>query len=179
MKIATSVAGVCFSIIVLCSLVHAQNSSVGMLAGTWSGKATGGAAKSYSVTVSLNGTGTGFVEYPSMKCGGTLKFVRKSGDSYSYHETITHGQARCGAAGQIDMSPDGSNVAWARTSAGNRTTATLTNTDNPDPNGCASCEMNYDQSAQQCERSASPDDRQKCLDHAEDDLHMCEGNCRS
>jgi hypothetical protein len=180
MKLAASVAFVCLCIAVLVSgVLHAQKPATGLAGGMWSGRATGTDAQSYSVTVTLDGSGNGFVEYPSMKCGGKLRFVRKNGATFSYRETITHGQTKCGAAGQVDLIPNGTQLMLTRSAGASKATATLASVDNPGPNGCASCELNYDQSYQACFRSsASADDRQKCQDRAEDDLHTCEGVCQ-
>jgi hypothetical protein len=179
MKLAAGVVFIYFGIaVLLSSALQAQKPAVGLSGGMWSGQATGADAKSYSVTVTLDGTGAGFVEYPSMKCGGRLQFVRKSGDTFSYREKITHGQAKCGPAGQVDMVPNGSQLIWTRSAGGTKATATLTSVDNPGPNGCASCELDYDQAIQACIRVANSDERQKCQDRAEDDLQTCEGACQ-
>ena len=126
----------------------------------------------------MDGSGKGYVEYPSLKCGGTLRFVRKTGSAFSYRETITHGQTKCGAPGQIDLTPNGDQLGWARTAGSAKSSATLTMVGQPGPNECATCELHYDQSYQACYRISSMDDRQKCQDTAEDDLRTCEGACQ-
>lgn len=127
----------------------------------------------------LDGSGKGFIEYPSRKCGGLLNLVRKGSTSFSYQEKITHGQTICTAGGYVDLAPNNGQLVWTRTAGGVKATAVLSNDDSTSaPDACASCEMNYDQSIQSCERSGATDDRQKCRDKAEDDLHNCEGDCR-
>lgn len=172
-------AGVVFLVILFLPsrLLDAQKTVTGLARGTWSGRASGTDAKSYSVTVTLDGTGAGFVEYPSRKCGGTLRFVRQYGNTFSYRETITHGQTKCGPAALVDMVPNGEQVLWTRAAGSQKVTATLTVVDNPGPHACARCEMDYDQNVAACYRIANADDRQKCQDRAEDNLHTCEQIC--
>jgi hypothetical protein len=178
MKVAGGVAFICFSIAFCVSgFGYAQKPPAGLASGMWSGQASGSDAKSYSITVSLDGSGAGFIEYPSMKCGGRLKFVRQSGTAYSYRETITHGRTKC-TAGVVDLVPNGSQVTWIHTASGQRVTATLNTVDNQGNDGCTSCELDYDQALQACFRSTG-EDRQRCQDRAEDDLHACEGACQN
>jgi hypothetical protein len=148
--------------------------------GRWSGRATDANSKSFNVTVMLDGSGAGFIEYPSRKCGGSLKLVRRGNTSFSYQERITHGQAACTTGGFVDLAPNGGQMDWTRTAGGTKSTAVLDSDEGTAaPNGCASCEMNYDQSIQSCARSNSTsDDRQKCRSQADDDLRNCEGDCR-
>lgn len=160
------------------SSLHAQNSSTGLARGMWSGHYSGPDAKVYHVTVTLDGTGAGFIEYSTMKCGGKLHFARKSGEDYSYRETITHGRAKCGAAGQVELIADGEQLMWTRTAGGKKMSATLLSVDMPDADDCTSCELNYDQNYDACYTISNGDDRQKCLDKAQDNLQNCEGACQ-
>jgi hypothetical protein len=178
MKLAASLFVVCLSIVGISGYVHAQKNAPGLAGGRWAGRADAGDAKSYSVTVILDGNGTGFIEYPSMKCGGTLHFVRKNGEAFLYREAITHGQSKCGASGQVELIPDGADLTWTRLSAGTHASATLSSVQSENTGDCTSCEISYDQSVAACYRNPSMDDRQKCLDRAEDDLHTCEGICK-
>lgn len=178
MKFAMGLILICLGVVILpFSLLEAQKVDMGLARGMWSGRATGTNVKSYSVTVALDGTGVGFVEYPSLKCGGKLRFVRQIGNQYSYRETITHGQTRCGAAGQLVMIPDGDQLYWTRDTSGKKVTATLTNVDNPGPHACTTCELSYDQSVVACYRLNNADDRQKCQDNAEEARRACEQIC--
>lgn len=163
--------------VLICGSLHAQKAPTGLARGSWSGRVTGSDSKTYTVTVSLDGNGGGFVEYPSLKCGGTLRFFRKNGDAYSYRETVTHGQSHCRAAGTIDLASNGDQVTWTKTAGGDKSTATLTVPDTPGPNACATCELTYDQSYVACDRTSNADDKQKCRERAEDDLRTCEGAC--
>jgi hypothetical protein len=156
MKVAAGVIFIFLVIVVLpFSLLDAQKTNTGLAQGTWSGRANGADVKSYSVTVTLDGTGVGFVEYSSLKCGGKLRFVRRTGNTFSYRETITHGKTKCGAAGQVDMVPNGDQLFWSPAAGGQKVTATLTMVDNPGPHACSSCELNYDQNAAACYRIAN------------------------
>lgn len=177
MKLAASIVFICVGFFFAASVFpQAKKPASGLAAGTWSGQATG--TRSFSVTVWMDGKGKGYVEYPSLKCGGRLTFLKKSGETFSYRETVTHGQAKCGAAGQIDLTPNGEELAWTRTAGNNHSNATLTLVAEPGPNECATCELRYDQSYQACYRNSNMDDRQKCQDTAEDELRTCEGVCQ-
>jgi hypothetical protein len=156
----------------------AQQTAAG-LTGTWSGRATRQGAKSYSVTVILDGTGSGFIEYPNMKCGGTLKFVRKYGDTLSYKETITHGKAKCSEDGRVDLIPSGNVVAWSWSAGDDKATATLTATQANALNGCPECELNYDKDLQACYALPNLGDQQKCEDKADEDSRTCGASCRN
>lgn len=178
MKFVMGVILICFAMVILTfSSLDAQKVDMGLARGMWSGRASGTDVRPYSVTVTLDGTGAGFVEYPSRKCGGKLRFVRQIGNQYSYRETITHGQTKCGAAAQLVMIPDGNQLYWTRVAGGQKVAATLTNVDNPGPHACTTCELNYDQSVVACYRLASADDRQKCQDTAEENRRACEQVC--
>jgi hypothetical protein len=178
MKMKACFFFVCLVVAVAASgLIHAQNAAA-RPAGRWSGRATGTDAKPYSVTVILDESGAGLIEYPSLKCGGTLRFVRRSGAAFVYQEKITHGQTKCGQGGRIDVLPDGAQIGWTRSISGTKATATLTSDEDLAEDSCASCEVNYDQALQACFRIANPDDQQKCHDRAEDDLNTCERICR-
>jgi hypothetical protein len=126
----------------------------------------------------MDGSGSGFIEYPSLKCGGKLRFVHKNGDTFSYREMITHGQSKCGAAGVIDIVPDGDQLLWTRSVGENKSTATLMTVAAPGPNACATCELHFDQNYQACDRVSNSDERPKCQETAEDDLRACEGACQ-
>jgi len=179
MRVFPGVALVFVGISILAfSSLDAQNSSTGLARGIWSGSAKGPDSKPYRVTVTLDGTGTGFVEYSTMKCGGKLRFVRKNGMTYSYGETITHGQAKCGAAGRVDLIANGEQLMWTRITGNKKTSATLLSVGMPDPDDCTSCELNYDQNYDACFTISNADDRQKCQDRAQDNLQTCESDCQ-
>jgi hypothetical protein len=178
MRVFWGVVFVCLGLAVLSStIVRAQKPAAGLNRGMWSGRASGPDSKLYRVTVTLDGTGAGFIEYSTIKCGGKLRFIRKNGVVYSYRETITHGQTRCGAAGQINLIANGEQLMLTRIAGNQKTSATLLSVDMPDPNDCTSCELNYDQNYEACYRISNADDRQQCQDRAQDNLQTCESAC--
>jgi len=74
------------------------------LGGTLQGSVTQDAPRStYEVEMELHGN-RGSVNYPSLGCGGRLKFVRSDGKAYWYRETITAGKEKCINGGSTRMS---------------------------------------------------------------------------
>jgi hypothetical protein len=179
MKMASRFLVVCVGIVVLVlGFLSAQETAAG-LSGTWSGRATKEGAKPYKVTVILDGSGAGFIEYPAMKCGGTLHFVRKTGDTLSYRETITHGKASCAENGRVDVVPNGNVLAWSWSAGEHKASATLSKMEAIALSGCADCDLKYDQDLQACYRIANSVDQQKCQDQAEEDAQDCQGTCKT
>lgn len=151
------------------------------LAGTWSGKTTkheGPKSSATNVIFILDGSGAGFIEYPKLKCGGTLHLVRKNGDTLSYQETITHGKANCSEDGRVDVVPDGNALAWTWSAGQNKATATLTASQASSALGCVECDVNYDNELQACYRMTNSADQQKCQNNADDDLRICQTSCK-
>ena len=178
MKVATRFLVVCVGIVVLVlGFLSAQQTAPG-LAGTWSGRATKQGTKSYRVTVILNGSGAGFIEYADMKCGGTLRFVRKEGNILSYKETITHEKTACAQDGQMDVVANGKVLVWSWSAGESKATAKLTATLASAPSGCERCDFAYDRDFQACYRLANAGDQQKCQDLAEEDALTCKRSCQ-
>lgn len=155
----------------------AQQTAAG-LAGTWSGRATKPGVRPYTVTVVLDGTGAGFIEYPSMKCGGTLHFVRKNGDALTYRETITHGKTKCSEEGRVDLLPSGNSLAWTWSAGEQKATATLTEMQSSGESGCVDCDLNYDRDLVACYRAANAAEQQRCQDRADEDARTCRTTCK-
>lgn len=126
----------------------------------------------------LDGSGAGFIEYPEMKCGGTLRFLRQAGDTLSYGETITHGKASCGPDGRVDVVPSENALTWNWSAGENKATAMLSKTSAGALAGCVQCDINYDRDIQACYRRTNAADQQKCEDVAQDDAKSCNATCK-
>ncbi|MGH6735545.1 MAG: hypothetical protein ACRECX_05635 [Methyloceanibacter sp.] len=96
------------------------------LAGTWSGSGhqTGGGAprQNYPVVMTIN-SGGGTIDYPSLKCGGSLMELSNSGTSAEYRERITYGN--CIDGGTISVSFADGKLHWVWTGSGIGVTAML------------------------------------------------------
>jgi hypothetical protein len=80
------------------------------LAGTWRGIGlqveAGGVQTTWSIDLTIKRDGVATVEYPSLKCGGTLTPL----PSGQYRETITHGD--CVSGGTIGLVPVSGKLIW-------------------------------------------------------------------
>jgi hypothetical protein len=71
-----------------------------------------GVQDQWTVTVTIDDTGKGRIEYPSLSCGGTLSPLKAR--AYTFRETITHGG--CVSGGTIWMAPlSGKTMSWVWT----------------------------------------------------------------
>jgi hypothetical protein len=179
MKFATRFVVLCLGIIFVSPGFYSAQQTAASLSGTWSGRATQQGAKAFNVTVILDGSGSGFIEYPNKKCGGTLRFVRKNGDTLSYQETITHGKTTCAQNGRVDLLSDGNTLAWTWSAGADKATATLAETEVGGSSGCSDCDLNYDNSIQACYPIANSGDQQRCQDRADDDARTCHASCKN
>jgi hypothetical protein len=176
-KIAARFLIICVGILIaIPGLFSAQETTAG-LSGTWSGRATKEGAKPYPVRVILDGSGAGYIEYPNKKCGGTLRFIGKNGNTSSYQETITHGQANCPQSGRVALIPDGKALTWSWSARDDKATATLTSTQ-AGLTGCPDCDLSFDKDIQACYVVGNNTGQQACLDKADDNLRSCQMSCR-
>ena len=84
------------------------------LGGTWSGIVTQSEPNTtYAVEMELYGM-LGSINYPSLKCGGKLEFLREEGKIFFYRETLTFGKDRCIDGGTVQISPHplGDSTLW-------------------------------------------------------------------
>ena len=104
----------CLHVLVLCTLA-AATSHAETLAGRWCGigeQTNPGAEKSYwSANLLLAGR-EGYMEYPSLDCGGTLTFERSENNVHFYRERITYGRERCLDDGLVAVEQVGASVRW-------------------------------------------------------------------
>jgi uncharacterized protein YjbI with pentapeptide repeats len=84
------------------------------LRGLWIGEATqpkfAGTDKSYTVKLSINEFGNGFVDYPGLSCTGLSSGV-KYGDIYIFEERIDKGRDYC-RDGHVKISVSGNEMNW-------------------------------------------------------------------
>ena len=93
------------------------------LFGNWGGSVSQPGYGSYNTLMSFHDT-NGTVEYPSLKCGGTVKILSKSGNEYRFLEHITYG--RCIDNGVISVKVQGNSMDWKWQGSGITSTAILT-----------------------------------------------------
>jgi hypothetical protein len=102
-------------VMVLFTLAAAVTSQAQTLSGHWCGvgeQDNPGAEKSYwSAHLTLSGA-EGFMEYPSLDCGGTLTFERAEAGVHYYRERITFGRDRCLDGGLVAIEQVGTSVRW-------------------------------------------------------------------
>jgi hypothetical protein len=105
----------CLRVVVLFTLAAAATSHAQTLSGHWCGvgeQDNPGAEKSYwSANLTLSGA-EGFMEYPSLDCGGTLTFERRENNVHYYRERITYGRERCLDGGLVAIEQVGTSVRW-------------------------------------------------------------------
>ena len=178
MRIAIGFLIVCIGIVILIPTILPAQGTPAALAGTWSGRTASQPAKPYRVTVILDATGAGFIEYPNRKCGGTLRFVHKYGDTLSYQETITHGMTSCPKNGRVRLIPSGNTLAWSWTAGDDRATATLTSSNAGQLTGCPDCDLSLARDIQACYVTGNSSGLQTCLDKADEDSRTCQMSCR-
>jgi hypothetical protein len=80
----------------------AETSPAESIVGTWSGTVDQPGVGKYPVTMSITSLATGTIDYPTLKCGGTL-LTHGSASSLTYTETITYGADRCFNDGKIAL----------------------------------------------------------------------------
>jgi hypothetical protein len=78
----------------------------------------------WSAVLQLKGA-TGFTEYPSLKCGGTLTFERVDGNVHWYRERISYGHGLCLDGGLLGVEPMGTSVRYEWTGSDAKATAVL------------------------------------------------------
>jgi hypothetical protein len=116
------------SAILLC-LLMAEPAQAQSLSGHWCGVGEqsnpDGSKHHWTAQMHLPGT-NGFMDYPSLGCGGTLTFLRRESGVHFYRERITYGRARCIDNGLVAVEEMGASVRWKWTGSGYRASAVLT-----------------------------------------------------
>lgn len=98
------------------------------LSGQWCGVAEqtgpGDHRSEWPAIVQLKGP-TGYTEYPSLKCGGTLTFERMDGNLHMYRERIDYGRGLCLDGGLLGVEPLGSSIRFEWSGSDARATGVL------------------------------------------------------
>lgn len=90
----------------LASVLVAEAAVADALSGSWSGTVTQSDRRSYFTRMKLNDSGSGgSIDYPALRCGGTLTFEGRKGSAFTYRERITYGVGTCTDGGLITITP--------------------------------------------------------------------------
>ncbi|MES1202981.1 MAG: hypothetical protein ABUS57_16205 [Pseudomonadota bacterium] len=84
----------------------AQTAPVGVWRGIGLQVDAGGKQSEWTIDLQIKADGSATIEYPSLKCGGTLARLPSGG----YRETITYGN--CVTGGTIGFVPMGGKLIW-------------------------------------------------------------------
>ena len=97
------------------------------LEGAWSGTATDSRPTSgtFPVSMTLDSSGNGRIDYKSYGCGGTLTLLSQSDNTYRYRESLTYGIKECIDGGEVTVVPSGDSLQWTWRGSGVTATATL------------------------------------------------------
>jgi hypothetical protein len=100
-------------VLTLCFQGHALAQS---LNGTWRGTGhqspAGGAGADWSIAMTINANASS-IDYPSLKCGGTLAQLSRTDSSAEFREHITYGQERCVDGGTITVKYLNGQLGWS------------------------------------------------------------------
>ena len=89
--------------LVLFSVAVPISSYAAGIGGSWEGEVTQNDPPSnYPMEMNLYGN-NGNTNYPSLRCGGNLEFIRTDGTSYWYREYLTFGKDKCIDGGIIQL----------------------------------------------------------------------------
>lgn len=97
------------------------------LAGEWKGQLTENDGDTYIVVISIEREGKGTINYPKLKCSGTLLYLSRRGAAYVFKETITKG-TKCGKTAEVELTvknSDGSDVDYNWVGEGPKVTGSL------------------------------------------------------
>ena len=102
------------ALLVLFSVVTPNYSHAVGLGGSWEGQVTQNDPPStYSMEMNLYGN-VGNINYPSLRCGGNLEFIKTDGTSFWYQEHLTFGKDKYinGGIIQLRRNPLGDDTTW-------------------------------------------------------------------
>lgn len=92
-----------FTLFILISGVIPAASYAAGLGGSWDGQVTqDDPPSSYAMEMQLYGD-VGNINYPTLGCGGNLKFIKTDGTTFWYQESLTHGVDQCINGGVIQL----------------------------------------------------------------------------
>lgn len=157
------------------------------LAGKWSGivDQPGGEISSYTIVMTLESSGGGTVDYPDLKCGGTLTRIRSEGEYFFYRERIAYGKETCidGGTMRLKLQDGKLELYWFESATIARALLTAEKQavrSEAQPVDCLSCTAAYDQENSACAMNISDlKARAKCRDDAVNALRKCLSGCRN
>ena len=66
----------------------------------------------WRVSIIFNSVESARIDYPSLKCGGVMRFIRRSGAVRVYRERIRYGREICVDNGRITVRRQGTRLVW-------------------------------------------------------------------
>ncbi|HEY6578366.1 MAG TPA: hypothetical protein VIY09_03515 [Rhizomicrobium sp.] len=86
------------------------------LNGVWRGTGhqtpAGDSGADWTIAMTINANSSS-IDYPSLKCGGTLTQLSRTGTSAEFREHITYGQGHCVDGGTIMVKSQKNQLAWS------------------------------------------------------------------
>ncbi len=187
---AMVLAAICLLLPVQC-VADAKDGDAGpvraRLAGKWSGTVDQpeGETASYKMVMTLDPSGSGSIDYPDLKCGGTLTYIKTEGVYSFYRERITQGKEKCIDGGTVRLKKHGGKLEWYWY-GGPVTARALLTSEKPvvktgaQPVTCLSCTAVYERDNKACAMNISDLTlRAKCRDGAVNALRKCLAECKN
>ena len=172
----------------LAALLAISGASAQSLAGRWRGPVSQESISSltpssfYPTVMTLDGTGTGTIDYPTLGCGGSLHFVGTSGSGFAYRERLGYGykgeHRRCVDGGTVIVTPQGDSLHWSWSGSGILASGVLFGQTRVLEVSCQTCGPIQLHNAEVCSRSGDMFDQNRCLDRASSEWHKCLSTCR-
>lgn len=156
-------------------------------AGKWSGtvEQPEGETPAYKMVMTLDPSGGGSIDYPDLKCGGTLTYLKTEGVYSFYRERITRGKEKCIDGGTVRLKPNGGKLEWYWYGGPVTARALLISEEpvvkNEDRQvSCLSCTAAYERENKACAMNISDLAlRAKCRDGVVNALRKCLAGCKN
>jgi hypothetical protein len=162
---------------------HAQ-----ALAGSWRGPVVQQSTSSlkpnsaYPTSMTLDGTGNGKIDYPTLGCGGRLVYLGTSGSGFVFRERLSYGHKgedrRCIDNGTVIVVPEGNALRWTWTGANIVASALLFGQTRVLELTCDACDRNQLRDAEACTRSRDIFAQNRCTSRVSKEWHKCLASCR-
>jgi hypothetical protein len=159
------------------------------LAGSWRGTVSQlptssvAATSSYLTVMTLDGSGSGTIDYPSLGCGGALVYIGTAGAGFAYRERLRYGfqegRRRCIDNGTVVVEPQGNALLWSWSAMNILVSGLLTGRTRILELSCQACGANQLRDAEACTRLGDIFAQNRCMDRASSEWHKCLSSCRN